>query len=63
MKKNLFDRENALNIIVSYYQAKGYSKEHCEATAKVVPDWRIQEVARIIQEELKHEEHKGDYFL
>lgn len=63
MEKSLFNRENALNVIFSYYQAKGYSKEHCEAIAKVVPDWRLQEVVRIIQEEQKHEKRKGDYIL
>ena len=55
-KKYPFERQKALKVCRDYYQAKGYSEEHCHNYIDHLEDWVLENVYNIICEELENGE-------
>ena len=53
MKKRLFNRQEALEVCRAYYQARGYSEEHCHGYIDHLKDWELERIYMIICEELE----------
>ena len=56
--QNLFNRQKALEACRAYYQAKGYSEEHCHNYIDHLEDWVLEDVYNIICEELENGEQQ-----
>ena len=57
-KKYPFERQKALEVCRDYYQAKGYSEEHCHNYIDHLEDWVLENVYNIICEELENGERE-----
>lgn len=55
MTEDPFDRETVLTVCREYYQAKGYSEEHCHKYIDRLDDRELKRVYNTIQREANNE--------